>query len=165
MIKDTPSPAPVPSLEPVFVPADISTRSISSSTADLLFGWVVKKIKLGQDYAIVRTGDYAYVAVIGTPADDGKSITGQTATYECVNNDYYNWRFRPDTGEKTITLSDYEGSGTNIYSSVGSFPVSLSVQSAVEYKKQSAIQSIGFAFVFFCVLVCVIWRFFKCGKK
>lgn len=162
MIKDSPSPAPSP--EPVFVPADISTKSISSSTADLLFGWVVKKIKLGQDYAIVRTGDYAYVAVIGTPADDGKSITGQTATYERVNNDYY-WRFRPDTGEKTITLSDYEGSGTNIYSSVGSFPVSLSVQSAVEYKKQSAIQSIGFAFVFFCVLVCVIWRFFKCGRK
>lgn len=165
MIKDTPSPAPAPSPEPVFAPADISTRSISSSTADLLFGWVVKKIKLGQDYAIVRTGDYAYVAVIGTPADDGKSITGQTATYERVNNDYYNWRFFPDTGEKTITLSDYEGSGTNIYSSVGSFPVSLSVQSAVEYKKQSAIQSIGFAFVFFCVLVCVIWRFFKCGRK
>lgn len=163
MIKDTPS--PVPSPEPVFAPADISTRSISSSTADLLFGWVVKKIKLGQDYAIIRTGDYAYVAVIGTPADDGKSITGETATYERVNNDYYNWRFRSDTGEKTITLSDYEGSGTNIYSSVGSFPVSLSVQSAVEYKKQSAIQSIGFAFVFFCVLVCVIWRFFKCGRK
>lgn len=163
MIKDSPSPAPSP--EPVFVPADISTRSISSSTADLLFGWVVKKIKLGQDYAIVRTGDYAYVAVIGTSADDGKSITGQTATYERVNNDYYNWLFRADTGEKTITLSDYEGSGTNIYSSVGSFPVSLSVQSAVEYKKQSAIQSIGFAFVFFCVLVCVIWRFFKCGRK
>ena len=163
MIKDSPSPAPSP--EPVFVPADISTRSISSSTADLLFGWVVKKIKLGQDYAIVRTGDYAYVAVIGTSADDGKSITGQTATYERVNNDYYNWRFLPDTGEKTITLSDYEGSGTNIYSSVGSFPVSLSVQSAVEYKKQSAIQSIGFAFVFFCVFVCVIWRFFKCGRK
>lgn len=163
MIKDSPSPAPSP--EPVFVPADISTRSISSSTADLLSGWVVKKIKLGQDYAIVRTGDYAYVAVIGTPADDGKSITGQTATYERVNNDYYNWRFLPDTGEKTITLSDYEGSGTNVYSSVGSFPVSLSVQSAVEYKKQSAIQSIGFAFVFFCVLVCVIWRFFKCGRK
>ena len=151
MIKDTPSPASSP--EPVFVPADISTKSISSSTAVLLFGWVVKKIKLGQDYAIIRTGDTAYVAVIGTPADDGKSITGQTATYERVNNDYYNWRFRPDTGEKTITLSDYEGSGTNIYSSVGSFPVSLSVQSAVEYKKQSAIQSIGFAFVFFCVLV------------
>ena len=163
MIKDTPSPAPSP--EPVFAPADISTKSISSSTADLLFGWVVKKIKLGQDYAIVRTGDNAYIAVIGTPADDGKSITGQTATYERVNNDYYNWRFRPDTGEKTITLSDYEGSGTNIYSSVGSFPVSLSVQSAVEYKKQSAIQSIGFAFDFFCVLVCVIWRFFKCGRK
>lgn len=163
MIKDSPSPASSP--EPVFVPADISTRSISSSTADLLFGWVVKKIKLGQDYAIVRTGDYAYVAVIGTSADDGKSITGQTATYERVNNDYYNWRFRADTGEKTITLSDYEGSGTNIYSSVGSFPVSLSVQSAVEYKKQSVIQSIGFAFVFFCVLVCVIWRFFKCGRK
>lgn len=163
MIKDTPSPAPSP--EPVFVPADISTRSISSSTSDLLFGWVVKKIKLGQDYAIVRTSDYAYVAVIGTSADDGKSITGQTATYERINNDYSNWRFLPDTGEKTITLSDYEGSGTNIYSSVGSFPVSLSVQSAVEYKKQSAIQSIGFAFVFFCVLVCVIWRFFKCGRK
>ena len=163
MIKDTPAPAPSP--EPVFVPADISTKSISSSTADLLFGWVVKKIKLGQDYAIVRTNDNSYVAVIGTAADDGKSITGQTATYERVNNDYYNWRFRPDTGEKTITLSDYEGSGTNIYSSVGSFPVSLSVQSAVEYKKQSAIQSIGFAFVFFCVLVCVIWRFFKCGRK
>ena len=163
MIKDTPSPAPSP--EPVFVPADISTKSISSSTADLLFGWVVKKIQLGQDYAIVRTNDNAYVAVIGIAADDGKSITGQTATYERVNNDYYNWRFRPDTGEKTITLSDYEGSGTNIYSSVGSFPVSLSVQSAVEYKKQSAIQSIGFAFVFFCVLVCVIWRFFKCGRK
>ena len=163
MIKDTPVPAPSP--EPVFVPADISTKSISSSTADLLFGWVVKKIKLGQDYAIVRTNDNAYVAVIGTAADDGKSITGQTATYERVNNDYYNWRFRADTGEKTITLSDYEGSGTNIYSSVGSFPVSLSVQSAVEYKKQSAIQSIGFAFVFFCVLVCVIWRFFKCGRK
>lgn len=163
MIKDTPSPAPSP--EPVFVPADISTRSISSSTADLLFGWVVKKIKLGQDYAIVRTGDYAYVAVIGTSADDGKSITGETATYERVNNDYYNWRFRPDTGEKTITLSDYDDSGTNIYSSVGSFPVSLSVQSAVEYKKQSAIQSICFAFVFFCVLSCVIWRFFKCGRK
>lgn len=163
MIKDTPSPAP--SLEPVFVPADISTKSISSSTADLLFGWVVKKIKLGQDYAIVRTNDSAYVAVIGTAADDGKSITGQTATYERVNNDYYNWFFRSDTGEKTITLSDYEGSGTNIYSSVGSFPVSLSVQSAVEYKKQSTIQSIGFAFVFFCVLVCVIWRFFKCGRK
>ena len=163
MIKDTPAPAPSP--EPVFVPADISTKSISSSTADLLFGWVVKKIKLGQDYAIVRTNDNAYVAVIGTAADDGKSITGQTATYERVNSDYYNWRFRPDTGEKTITLSDYEGSGTNIYSSVGSFPVSLSVQSAVEYKKQSAIQSIGFAFVFFCVLVCVIWRFFKCGRK
>ena len=163
MIKDSPSPAPSP--EPVFVPADISTKSISSSTADLLFGWVVKKIKLGQDYAIVRTNDNSYVAVIGTAADDGKSITGQTATYERVNNDYYNWRFRPDTGEKTITLSDYEGSGTNIYSSVGSFPVSLSVQSAVEYKKQSAIQSIGFAFVFFCVLVCVIWRFFKCGRK
>lgn len=163
MIKDSPIPAPSP--EPVFVPADISTRSISSSTADLLFGWVVKKIKLGQDYAIIRTGDYAYVAVIGTSSDDGKSITGQTATYERVNNDYYNWRFRADTGEKTITLSDYEGSGTNIYSSVGSFPVSLSVQSAVEYKKQSVIQSIGFAFVFFCVLVCVIWRFFKCGRK
>ena len=163
MIKDTPAPAPSP--EPVFVPADISTKSISSSTADLLFGWVVKRIKLGQDYAIVRTNDNAYVAVIGTAADDGKSITGQTATYERVDNDYYNWRFRPDTGEKTITLSDYEGSGTNIYSSVGSFPVSLSVQSAVEYKKQSAIQSIGFAFVFFCVLVCVIWRFFKCGRK
>lgn len=163
MIKDSPSPAPSP--EPVFVPADISTKSISSSTADLLFGWVVKKIKLGQDYAIVRTNDNAYVAVIGTAADDGKSISGQTAMYERVNNDYYNWRFRPDTGEKTITLSDYEGSGTNIYSSVGSFPVSLSVQSAVEYKKQSAIQSIGFAFVFFCVLVCVIWRFFKCGRK
>lgn len=163
MIKDTPAPAP--SSEPVFVPADISTKSISSSTADLLFGWVVKKIKLGQDYAIVRTNDNAYVAVIGTAADDGKSITGQTATYERVNNDYYNWLFLPDTGEKTITLSDYEGSGTNIYSSVGSFPVSLSVQSALEYKKQSAIQSIGFAFVFFCVLVCVIWRFFKCGRK
>ena len=163
MIKDSPSPAPSP--EPVFVPADISTKSISSSTADLLFGWVVKKIKLGQDYAIVRTNDNSYVAVIGTAAADGKSITGQTATYERVNNDYYNWRFRPDTGEKTITLSDYEGSGTNIYSSVGSFPVSLSVQSAVEYKKQSAIQSIGFAFVFFCVLVCVIWRFFRCGRK
>lgn len=163
MIKDTPTPALSP--EPVFVPADTNTRSISSSTADLLFGWVVKKIKLGQDYAIVRTSDYAYVAVIGTSADDGKSITGQTATYERVNNDYYNWRFVPDTGEKTIILSDYEGSGTNIYSSVGSFPVSLSVQSAVEYKKQSAIQSIGFAFVFFCVLVCVIWRFFKCGRK
>ena len=131
----------------------------------MLSGWVVKKIKLGQDYAIVRTGDYSYVAVIGTSADDGKSITGQTATYERVNNDYYNWRFLSDTGEKTVTLSDYEGSGTNIYSSVGSFPVSLSVQSAVEYKKQSAIQSIGFAFVFFCVLVCVIWRFFKCGRK
>lgn len=163
MIKDTPFPAPSP--EPVFVPADISTKSISSSTSDLLSGWIVKKIKLGDDWAIVRTGDNSYIAVIGTPADDGKSITGQTATYERVNNDYYNWRFRPDTGEKTITLSDYEGSGTNIYSSVGSFPVSLSVQSAVEYKKQSAIQSIGFAFVFFCVLVCVIWRFFKCGRK
>lgn len=162
MIKDTPSPAP--SSEPVFVPADISTKSISSSTADLLSGWVVKKIKLGQDWAIVRTGDYAYVAVIGTPADDCLSITGETAVYERVNSDYY-WRFLPDAGEKTIRLTDYEGSGTNVYSSVGSFPVSLSVQSAVEYKKQSAIQSIGFAFVFFCVLVCVIWRFFKCGRK
>jgi hypothetical protein len=165
MIKGTPSPAPALTPEPVFVPSDISTKSISSSTADLLMGWVVKKIKLGQDYAIIRISDNAYVAVIGTPADDGKSITGQTAIYERVNNDYYNWRFRPDTGEKTITLSDYEGNGTNIYSSVGSYPVSLSVQSAVEYKKQSAIQSIGFAFVFFCVLVCVIWRFFKCGRK
>lgn len=152
MIKDTPSPAPSP--VPVFVPADISTKSISSSTADLLFGWVVKKIKLGQDYAIVRTNDNAYVAVIGTAADDGKSITGQTATYERVNNDYYNWRFRPDTGEKTITLSDYEGSGTNIYSSVGSFPVSLSVQSAVEYKN-SLLYSLSalllFSFVFWSV--------------
>lgn len=163
MIKDTPS--PVPSSEPVFIPADISTKSISSSTADLLSGWVVKKIKLGQDWAIVRTGDNVYVAVVGTPADDYKSITGQTATYERVNNYNYNWRFVPDTGEKTIRLTDYEGSGTNIYSSVGSFPVMLSVQSAVEYKKQSVIQSIGFAFVFFCVLVCVIWRFFKCGRK
>ena len=163
MIKDTPSPAPSP--EPVFVPSDISTKSISSSTADLLSGWVVKKIKLGQDWAIVRTGDYAYVAVIGTSADDGLSITGETAVYERVNSDYYYWRFLPDAGEKTIRLTDYEGSGTNVYSSVGSFPVSLSVQSAVEYKKQSAIQSIGFAFVFFCVLVCVIWRFFKCGRK
>lgn len=163
MIKDTPSPAP--SSEPVFTPADISTKSISSSTADLLSGWVVKKIKLGQDWAIVRTGDNAYVAVIGTPADDGKSITGQTATYQRVYNDNYNWCFFPDAGEKTIRLTDYDGSGTNIYSSVGSFPVSLSVQSALEYKKQSAIQSIGFAFVFFCVLVCVIWRFFKCGRK
>lgn len=162
MIKDTPAPAPSP--EPVFVPSDISTKSISSSTADLLFGWVVKNITLGQDYAIVRTDDYAYVAVIGTASDDGNSITGQTATYDRVNNDYYTWRFRSDTGEKTITLSDYDGSGTNIFSSVGSFPVSLSAQSAVEYKKQSAIQSIGFAFVFFCVLVCVIWRFFKCGR-
>lgn len=163
MIKDTPAPAPSP--EPVFVPADIGTKSISSSTADLLMGWVVKKIKLGQDYAIVRTGDYAYIAVIGTSADDGLSITGETAVYQRVNSDYYSWRFLPDAGEKTIHLTDYEGSGTNIYSSVGSFPVSLSVQSAVEYKKQSAIQSIGFAFVFFCVLVCVIWRFFKCGRK
>lgn len=165
MIKDTPSPAPEQVSPVPVVPADISTKSISSSTADLLFGWVVKKIKLGQDYAIVRTGDYSYVAVVGTPADDNKSITGQTATYERINNDYYSWRFVPDTAEKTITLSDYDGSGTNVYSSVGSFPVSLSVQSAVEYKKQSAIQSIGFAFVFFCVLVGVIWRFFKCEKK
>lgn len=163
MIKDTPSPAPSP--EPGFVPAEISTKSISSSTADLLSGWIVKKIKLGQDWAIVRTGDYAYVAVIGTSADDGLSITGETAVYERVNSDYYYWRFLPDAGQETIRLTDYEGSGTNVYSSVGSFPVSLSVQSAVEYKKQSAIQSIGFAFVFFCVLVCVIWRFFKCGRK
>ena len=161
MIKDTPAPSP----EPVFVPAEISTKSISSSTADLLSGWIVKKIKLGQDWAIVRTGDYAYVAVIGTSADDGLSITGETAVYERVNSDYYYWRFLPDAGQETIRLTDYEGSGTNVYSSVGSFPVSLSVQSAVEYKKQSAIQSIGFAFVFFCVLVCVIWRFFKCGRK
>ena len=163
MIKDIPSPAPSP--EPVFVPADISTKSISSSTSDLLSGWVVKKIKLGQDWAIVRTGDDAYIAVIGTSADDGLSITGETAVYERLHNGYYYWRFLPDAGEKTIRLTDYDGSGTNVYSSVGSFPVSLSVQSAVEYKKQSAIQSIGFAFVFFCVLVCVIWRFFKCGRK
>lgn len=46
MIKDTPSPAPSP--VPVFVPADISTKSISSSTADLLFGWVVKKSSSGK---------------------------------------------------------------------------------------------------------------------